>query len=172
MAVRTLADGNIKFTVLTTKPADPKNPTVTELEAGIDASCLVVQDGHSWTAAASDTIDEAPLCSTTNGQTPGRGNSNLSVTAWRWYDPETGAIDAAADELYAALRTKGTTVWGYTRVGAKPFGDAWEAADEIDYGAEVITDTPQLVGTTGLIKYAIPMLAQNAWSDGVVSAGA
>src|SRR5699024_392786 len=110
MAVKVLADGKIKFTILTTAPADELAPTATELNAGIDASCLVLMENFSWTAADSDRVNEPALCATTNAEAPGRGNSNLAMQAWRWYDPETGAVDAAADELFEAVKVKGTTL--------------------------------------------------------------
>ena len=37
MAVKSLADGRTKLAILSTAPADPSAPTVTELTAGIDA---------------------------------------------------------------------------------------------------------------------------------------
>lgn len=172
MGVQTLADGNIKFTILTTKPANELVPTITELNAGIDASCLVLQDNFSWTAADSDKINEKALCATTNGETPGAGNSNLAMTAWRWYDPETGAVDPTADTLFSAVKEKGTTLWGYTRVGVKKHSDPWAATDVYDYGARFITDALQLASTTGFIKYVVPPLPQDAWQFGTVGAGA
>ncbi|WP_444507595.1 phage tail tube protein, partial [Clostridioides difficile] len=37
--VRTLADGNTKLTILITRPANLDAITLTELQAGIEASC-------------------------------------------------------------------------------------------------------------------------------------
>ena len=52
--IRVLADEHIKFTILTAKPANPAAPTAAELNAGIDASCLVLADNFQWSAADSD----------------------------------------------------------------------------------------------------------------------
>lgn len=170
MAVRVLADGKIKFSVLTTAPADPSAPTAAELNAGIDASCLVLLENFSWTAADSDRVNEPALCTTVNAEAPGRGNSNLAMQLWRWYDPETGAVDAAADVLFDAVKLKGTTLYGYTRVGGKDYSEDWAEGDIFDYGAEFLTDAPQLPGLTGLIKVSVPCLAQAAWQYGTVAA--
>lgn len=168
MAVKVLADGKIKFTILTTAPAIESAPTATELEAGIDASCLVLMENFSWTAADSDRVNEPALCATTNAEAPGRGNSNLAATAWRWFDPETGLPDPTADVLFDAVKEKGTTLWGYTRVGGKDFVEPWAPADVFDYGARFVTDSLQLPSLTGFIKYAVPCLAQDAWQFGTV----
>lgn len=170
MAVRVLADGHLKFSVLTTKPEDPANPTATELNAGIDASCLVLTENFSWTAADSDRIDEKALCSTTNAEAPGAGNSNLAVTYWRWFDATTGEFDVAADELHEAVKVAGTELWGYLRAMGKPFSEAWADGDEISYGAAFVTDVPQMTGTSGFIKYTLPCLGQDAWPFAEVAA--
>lgn len=162
-----IADGNVKFTILTTPPANPAAPTATELNAGIDASCLVAQENFSWTAADSDRTSEKKLCASTNAEGLGAGNSNLAMTVYRVADPATGVVDPVADELFEAVRERGTELYGYTRVNGKAHSAAWAAADEFDYGAKFITDNPQLVGPTGSVKYVIPCLPQDAWT-GVV----
>ena len=160
MGVRVLADEHIKFTVLTTKPSNPAAPTAAELEAGIDASCLVTADGFTWTATDSERIGEAPLCSGNVAESPGRGNYDLSFNAWRYFDETTGAVDTAADELFQAVKEKGTTLWGYVRRSGKEYSDPWAATDEIQLGGEFVTDTPQSPDNTGFIKYRIPALPQ------------
>lgn len=169
---RVLADEHIKLTVLTTKPADVTAPTATELNAGIDASCLVFADDYTWTATDSERIGERAICEGSASESPGIGNYDLGVTAWRWFDPETGEIDAAADELFAALKEKGTTVWAYERRTGKEHSEDWAAADEIHLGGEVTTDTPQVTENTGFIKYRIPLMSGRMVDFGEVAAGA
>lgn len=170
--MRVLADGKTKFTILTTKPANPAAPTVAELNAGIDASCKVLQEGFNWTAAASDSIDEDALCATVNANTPGRGNSNLGFTAWEYFDDDTSIYDPAESEVIEAVKEKGTTLWGYTRKNGKDFDQDWASADVIDYGAEFVVDELQDVTGGGFIKKVVPCMAQNAWSRRTVGAGA
>lgn len=169
---RVLADEHIKLTVLTTKPEDVTAPTATELNAGIDASCLVFADDYTWTATDSERIGERAICEGSASESPGIGNYDLGVTAWRWFDPETGEIDAAADELFAALKEKGTTVWAYERRTGKEHSEDWAASDEIHLGGEVTTDTPQVTENTGFIKYRIPLMSGRMVDFGEVAAGA
>lgn len=168
---RVLADEHIKLTVLTTKPADVEAPTATELNAGIDASCLVFADDYTWTATNSERVGERAICEGSASESPGIGNYDLGITAWRWYDPETGEIDATADELFAALKEKGTVVWVYERRSGKRYSEDWAAADEIHLGGEVTTDTPQATSNTGFIKYRIPLMSGQMVDFGAVAAG-
>lgn len=160
MGVRVLADEHVKLSILTTKPADPAAPTAAELNAGIDASCLVLADDFTWTAADSERVGERALCEGSASESPGVGNYTIGLTAWRYYDEATGAIDPSADELFAALKEKGTTAWGYVRRSGKEHTEAWAAADEIPLGGEFVTDTPQVPDGGGFIKYRIPLLPQ------------
>lgn len=159
-AVRVLADEHVKFTVLTTKPANPDAPTAAELNAGIDASCLVLADDFTWTATDSERVGERALCESTAAESPGIGNYDVGFTAWRWFDSTTGAVDATADTLFAAVKEKGTQVWAYARRTGKTYSAAWAAGDEIYLGGQVTTDTPQVPDGSGFIKYRIPLMPQ------------
>ena len=170
-AQRVLADEHTKFTILTTAPADPSAPTVTELNAGIDASCLVFADDFRWTATDSEKVGERRLCEGTAAQSNGISNYDVGFTAWRWFDSTTGAVDATADELFEAVKVKNTTLWGYVRRNGKAHDADWAADDEFALGGEVLTDTPQTDGT-GFIKYRIPLSAQAMTDFGTVGAGA
>jgi len=168
---RVLADGKTKFTILTTKPADPAAPTVTELNAGIDVSCSVLASDFNWSAADSDKIAEKALCDVGNSNAIGASNYTTGVTLWRYFDP-AGGVDATADAGFAALKEKGTTVWGYARESDKDATDAWAASDEIYLGGEVITDTPQRLDGTGFQKRRIPLEMQRGYDQITVAAGA
>lgn len=157
-ARRVLADEHIKFTILTTAPAD-LYPTAAELNAGIDASCLVFADDFTWTAADSEAIGERALCEATAATSPGISNYTLGFTAWRYFDDTTGQPDPTADVLFQAVKVKGTELWGYTRRTGQPYSDAWADGDECQLGGRFITDTPQTVDG-GLIKYRIPTMPQ------------
>ena len=77
--IRVLADEHIKFTILTAKPANPAAPTAAELNAGLDASCLVLADNFQWSAADSERVGERALCEATAAESPGIGNYNRNV---------------------------------------------------------------------------------------------
>lgn len=163
---KSLADGHMKLTLLVTEPADPTEPTVAELNAGIDAECSILASDFVWSPADSDKIAEAALCETSNANSFGRDNFTAGLTVFRYYDETTKNADATEDAVYQALRVKGTTVWGYLRDNGKLATEAWAAGDEIDLALKVITDRPQMPSNGGgYIKRRIPMEPQAGWQD-------
>ena len=58
MGAKVLADGKTKFTVLTTKPANPAAPTAAELNAGIHLSDHVLTSDFTFGATDSDKFAE------------------------------------------------------------------------------------------------------------------
>ena len=164
-----LADAKIKLAILATKPADPAAPTVTELTAGIDASCALLKSDYRLSATASDTIDEDALCSEGNAVVFGASNYEGTVTPFRYFDATTGQVDTANDEVFQALRVKGSRVWLVQRFSGKRYDEAWEAGDEVQV-FEVITDNPQQPSElTGYIKQVVPLGVQRAWLDATVA---
>jgi hypothetical protein len=104
---RSLAEGHKKFTVLTTKPANVLQPTVTELNAGIDASCAILESDFTWTAQDSDKTQEKALCTTNNANALGASNYDTAVTLFRYFDTTTKNPDATADAAFAGARGQG-----------------------------------------------------------------
>src|SRR5665647_2287849 len=164
MAVRMLADDKIKFTILTSSPADPAAPTAAELNAGIDASLKISKDGFKWSAADSDKISEPALGSATNSAVPGMGNYDLGFTVWRQFDGVSGGIDAAADTVFDAVKVKNTTLWCYARKTDKLATAVWATSDEIMLGAVIVTDTPK---TTNVFGVSVTMTAPSMISSEV-----
>lgn len=167
---RVLADGKTKFTVLTTRPADPKAPTATELNAGIDVSCKVLASDFNWSAIDSDKIAEKSLCDSGNSNAIGASNYTTGITLWRYFDEETGAVDPEGDAGFTATSEKGTTLWGYARETAKDSEEEWTSGDEIYLGGEVLTDTPQRLDGSGFIKRRIPLEMQRGYDNIKVAA--
>ena len=168
---KSLADGHIKLTILTTKPANPAAPTATELNAGIDVSCDVLASDFTWTSADSDKVAEKALCDTNNSNALGAANFSAGITLFRYFDETTKNADTTEDAGYAAVKARGTTVWGYARETAKLSTEAWAAADEIYLGLEVLTDAPQRTDAGGYVKRRIPMEPQRGWENVVVATG-
>lgn len=160
---RSLADGHEKIAVLTTKPTNPAAPTVLELNGGIDAACAILASDWNFGPTDSDTFSEPAVCEDSNAQSYGRSNGQFAATLFRYFTAG-GAADATADALFTALKLKGTTVWVYSRKTSKKSTDAWAATDEIRYGAEVLTDTPQEPSDTGgYIKTRVNGQVQKAY---------
>jgi len=169
--ITALSEGRVKFTILTTKPANPAAPTVTELNAGIDASCRILASDFTWTTTDSDKTQEKVLCAEGNANSLGASNYSAGVTALRYWDSTTKAADLTGDAVFAALKVKGTTVWAYARETAKKSTEAWAAGDEIYLGGEVVTDEPQKPSEAGgAIKRRIPMEMQLGYTNIEVAA--
>lgn len=166
---KSLADGHLKFTILTEKPADPNAVTATILNAGIDASCSVLASDFTFSPADSDKVNEKALCTTNNANAIGADNFQAGATLFRYFD-ETGAADLLEDEAYQALKEKGTTVWGFLREDGKLSTADWADGDEYLW-MELLTDRPQRPSNAGgYIKRRVPMEPQSG-DDGVVAAG-
>lgn len=172
MAVKSLADGHLKLTLLTTKPVDPFAPTAAELNAGKDVSCAVLASDFTWSAADSDKVNEKSLCTDNNANAIGASNYQAGLTIFRYFDDEDGTVDVTADVAYQTVKAKGTTVYGYLREDGKKSGAAWAAGDEAFY-LENITDTPQRPQNAGgYIKRRVPMEPQNGGYVTVAAGGA
>ncbi|MCW2132885.1 hypothetical protein [Arthrobacter sp. VKM Ac-2550] len=164
------ADGKKKFTLLTTAPAD-RIPTVTELNAGQDISCAVLDSDATWTNTASDRFNEKAACQKGNSQALGASNYDTALTFLREYlDAPGGADIAGEDGGYQAVKTRGTTVWIYLRETDKDSTEDWEAGDEIHLGGEVVSDAPMRVNNDGNIKRRIEFLPQNMITEVEVAA--
>lgn len=167
---RSLADGKTKFTVLTTKPADPENPTPTELNAGIQADANVLASDFLFGATDSDTVGEKSLRDKNNANALGASNYQAGATVFRYFDETTGLPDATEDELFDAVKEKGTLLWAYARKTGQDADEDWAAGDEFYLGAEIITDTPQPPSDLGgYVKFRVPMQVQKAWPFGEVA---
>lgn len=167
---KSLEDGHIKFTVLTEEPVDPANPTIAELNAGIDASCSILNSDFTFGATDSDTNPEKPLCQVNNSVSLGASNYQGGVTLFRLFDETDPGKSDVADTVWEAFKTKGTELWCYARRTGKLAAPAWVALDEIYLGAHVITDTPQPI-TGGFIKERVPLLIQEAYDHIAAAAG-
>lgn len=168
---RVLADGKTKFTICTMKPVNPAAPTATELNAGIDLSLDVLSSDFTFGATDSDKVAEKALGASGNANAIGASNFQAGFTLWRKF-ATGGGFDEASETGWAAVKIKGTTVWGYARQMDKDAAAAWAASDEIYLGAEITTDTPQRTDGTGFIKYRVPCEVQTGYPFIAVAAGA
>ncbi len=169
---RSLADGKTKFTLLTTKPANPAAPTAAELNAGIQADPNVLASDFVFGATDSDTVGEKSLRDKNNANALGASNYQAGATFFRYFDETTGAIDPTEDVAFAAVKEKGALLWAYARKSGKDAAEDWAAEDEIYLGAEVITDEPQPPSDLGgYIKFRVPMQVQVAYPFIAAAAG-
>lgn len=172
--MKVAADGKKKFTLLLAKPAATTGiPTATELNAGQDISCAVLDSDANWTNAASDRFNEKAACQKGNSQALGASNYDTALTFLREYLEAGGGADTTADDMgYQAVKVKGTTVWIYLRETDKDSTEDWAAGDEIHLGGEVVTEAPMRVNNDGNIKRRVEFLPQNMITEVLVPAGA
>ncbi len=163
MGVRMLSAGRLKFTILTTKPADPAAPTDSELNAGLQVCKNIPASEFTFRATGSEAVDSTTLCSKNKSETFGQGNYELTFALWRKF-LDAGGFDTTDDAAFEAVKEKGSTLWGYARLTDKDAEDPWEAGDEIFLGAEFVTDDPAIMSATeGFIGYQIPTRIQEAY---------
>ena len=124
---KTLADQRIRLVALTTKPADPKAPTVTELEAGVDLSCSIMKGDYQLGATGDQTVSEPTMCEPGAGNDMGATDYAGQLTVFRMLD-EDGKADIDEDVAFQTLKVKGTELWLVEREG--PVYDADWAADQ------------------------------------------
>lgn len=171
---KSLADGRTRVALLTQKPADPYAPTLTELNAGIDASCRLVASDYNVGPAASETVDEKELCVEGNAVAFGPSNATIEFSPFRYFDEtgkaETGTAEGdIGDAVFQATKNKGTRLWIYQRETSKKSTDPWAAGDEVD-GYEFLTDNPQHLERSGYIKRRIVGAYQDMFINGEVAA--
>lgn len=159
-----LAEGHKKVAVLATAPVIMSAPTITELTAGIDASCRILENNFEMTSDGSDTVDEKTLCDIGTSEVPTNPKFKAAMTVFRYFDPITGKPDTSAagsigDALFQALKERGTEQWIVVRETSKLAKAAWVIGDECSV-YHIITDAWQRGDGTGYIKRMIPMFAQ------------
>jgi hypothetical protein len=172
---KSLADGRIKLSIMSVKPADPLAPTVTELTAGIDAAQRILSSDFALGPTASDTVDEKAIGQEGNVKALTTSNFEGNLTPFRYFDAtgkaETGVAGEIGDAVFQALKVKGSRVWVAKRFTSKKSTDAWAADDEVEV-YEVVTDNARDAEATGYIKKVVPLSVEDAWLNGAVAAGA
>lgn len=172
---RSLADGHVKIAVMSTIPADPRKPTLTELEAGIDGCRRIAKSGFKLGPTDSEKVEDADLCSTSKSEVLAQGNAEFAMSIFRYFDEqgkaETGTGGQIADQLFQALKTKGTTVWLAKRFTSKLATEAWAVGDEVEV-FEVVVDNLRDAEYSGFIKKDVPGSVTDFWLNGEVATGA
>jgi hypothetical protein len=172
---RSLADGHKKVAILTTKPVDPENPTVAELNAGIGgaagAGSRILLSDWTFGPTDSDTFNDRAVSEDGNANAYGASNFQFGMTVFRYFDETDGTPDATEDALFEAAKAKGTVLYVYERETGQDESDAWTAGDELWFGGEVLVDNPQKPSDAGgYVKRRVPGQVQKGYVDAVVAA--
>lgn len=168
---RVLADGKRKVVFFDERPLDIKNISVTEFAAAKDGSCNILSTGFQFGPAASDTVEEKPLCVEGNVQALGNANAQVGMTLFRYFD-EDGTPDPEADWLFEMHRERGNTVWAASLLRGVPSAADVKASDSYHF-IEYTTDTPlDQDDLTGYVKNPVTGLPQAYAFHQKVGAGA
>lgn len=166
------ADGKKKWALLTEAPAAASGiPTVTELNAGLDISCVILESDINWSSAASDTVSEKTSCQRGNPTAFGASNYDLGLTFVQEFLEAGGRDITAGNAGYEAVRVKNSEVWIFLRESEKWSTEAWAAADVIELGGRVRSDNPARVNNEGDIKRRVIFGAQEMILETPVGAG-
>lgn len=170
------AEGREKWMLLSTPPADPEAVTLTEAQAGIDASCALSSADSRISAAASATFSDPAICDEIAVTEFGQSNYEGNAAPYRYFD-ETGASEVGTpegevrDEVYQMLQEKDTQLYVLIRDTSKRSREDLAADDEYEL-YQVVTDNPQRPSSReGYQKRIVPLAIRNAWK-GTIGAGA
>lgn len=171
---RSLADGRTKLSIMAVAPVDPLAPTVTELEAGIDAACRILASDFKLGPSSSDKVAEKALCQEGNSNALGASNFEGTITAFRYFSTDGAAEPSTppniGDSVWQALKVKGSHLWIAKRFTSKKSTGPWTATDEVEV-YEVLTDNGTDADASGYIKKIVALEVQDAWLNGTVAAG-
>lgn len=161
---KTLADGRILLTALTTAPKDMAKPTLAELNAGKKISCRIMKSDYALGATGNSEITEQEMCKKGEGKAPGPATYEGSLTVFRYLD-EVGKAVIEDDFAWPLLSKLGTTLWLVEREGPDE-AKAYAEGDIVSV-YEVITNTPTKPGDrfAGYIKRTIKLSVASAAED-------
>lgn len=168
------AEGREKWILLSAPPANPEAVTLTEAQAGIDASCALSSADSRISAAASATFSDPAICDEIAVTEFGQSNYEGTAAPFRYFDEqgvsEVGSEGAVRDEVYQALKDKDTELYILIRDTSKGSRVALDAGDEYEL-YQVVTDNPQRPSSReGYQKRLVPLAIRDAWK-GVIAAG-
>ena len=164
--VRLLADKGTTAWLLPALPEDPENPTVEEVNAGQDISCVVAADFNIG-AGAPTTTEDGALCEGANRQVPTAATHEATINAIRFYNPETRQVDVESDFFFQAVKEFGSEVVVAVRDGGKDprkFPEA-VAGDEISVYSLISGGAGRAADRTGYQKRLIHVTVQDAYED-------
>jgi hypothetical protein len=139
--------------------ADASAPTVAELDAGVDITCITVST-YEVHADASDTTDERAVCETANVVAPTIKNYTGELVLFRQIDATTFVPET--DDPINVFEF-GEIGWFVRRLGAA-YDTAWAANDQVET-YKFMSDVPQIQGGTGegYLKATVPLLQQGTF---------
>lgn len=138
---------------------DPSAPTVAELNAGIDISCLVTANNFQLGATGENAIDDPALCAEGNDQAPGRVTYAAAMDFFRW-------TTAPEDVAWTTFQDSGEAGFLVMRIG-EDYRTDWTVADEVQV-YEALTGKPMILtpdASGGFEKFRQNFYVQSSGTD-------
>lgn len=126
----TLAKGRRKISVVTEANKPASWDSVTAITNWIDATCGIARNDFSLGFEKSDTVDDPPLCATSNRPALDASNFSASFDVYRYLVNATGAF-GDDDSLWTIFKDKGTEIYIIERLEPLPLASvAWTTGDK------------------------------------------
>jgi len=171
-SVRTLADGRISVVALDAahKAADPKNPTVDELNAGQRLEMYVMKSDYKLGSKGSSSVEEPVLGAQGKGTVPGPAEYEGQMSVY-WYFDDNGQYATSDDnKAWELLCQTGREFDIYEREGKLPTAP-FAAGDRVDW-YHVAPGQPQKPDDrTTYTKRTITLFISDALENSIVLGG-
>lgn len=171
-SVRTLADGRISVVALDAahKAADPKNPTVDELNAGQRLEMYVMKSDYKLGSKGSTSVEEPVLGAQGKGTVPGPAEYEGQMSVY-WYFDDNGQYASSDDnKAWELLSQTGREFDIYEREGKLPTAP-FAAGDRVDW-YHVAPGQPQKPDDrTTYTKRTISLFISDALENSIILGG-
>ena len=171
-SVRTLADGRITVVALDAahKAADPKNPSVDELNAGQRLEMYVMKSDYKLGSKGSTSVEEPVLGAQGKGTVPGPAEYEGQMSVY-WYFDDNGQYATSDDnKAWELLSQTGREFDIYEREGKLPTAP-FAAGDRVDW-YHIAPGQPQKPDDrTTYTKRTIPLFISDALENSIVLGG-
>lgn len=171
-SVRTLADGRISVVALDAarRAADPKNPTVDELNAGQRLEMYVMKSDYKLGSKGSTSVEEPVLGAQGKGTVPGPAEYEGQMSVY-WYFDDNGQYATSDDnKAWELLSQTGREFDFYEREGKLPTAP-FAAGDRVDW-YHVAPGQPQKPDDrTTYTKRTISLFVSDALENSIILGG-
>lgn len=134
---RLVYEGRTKVYWLSTAPADPTAPTVTEITAGVDVTPFVAKDGVAVNIT-DNKVDSATIEETWDAQVMGSEGADVTLTCFRDDDDETDGYELFVHGTVGALVL--------CRFNPDPETDPAEG-DKVEVWTEMMMGNPRMMNS-------------------------
>lgn len=171
-SVRTLADGRISVVALDAahKAADPKNPTVDELNAGQRLEMYVMKSDYKLGSKGSTSVEEPVLGAQGKGTVPGPAEYEGQMSVYWYFDDNGQYANSDDNKAWELLCQTGREFDIYEREGKLPTAP-FAAGDRVDW-YHVAPGQPQKPDDrTTYTKRTISLFISDALENSIILGG-